>query len=112
MSLDKDQLRELIMKDQILSVLGEEQIYSLIQKTAGATKGYGLAVHSFLLRMMEHPGDEKTAVALATRDVWNYMDVHLFAEWTHARREAAITLSVFGEFTVQMADELLGTGCH
>lgn len=113
LTLDREQLRELISKEQILSVLGEDKIYSLIQKTLEATRGgYGLAVHSFLLRLMEHPQDEAPAVALATQDMWDYLDAHLFHEWSHARREAAVTLSVFGEFTIGMAEELLGTSAE
>lgn len=106
--LDKPQMKELLLMLPALSALQSEAQYKLIESCYKITNGYALAVNAYLHRCAQTPAEPETATALATQDVWDFLDQHLLGQWTTSRSNAAMRLSVYPSFTKDMARQLLG----
>ena len=106
--LGRDELKKLLAIHPTLAALPVETQHKLAESCQRVTNGYALGASAFFQRCAQQPQAPETAVSLATKDVWDFLDQHLLGQWTPSRANAAIRLSVYPSFTRAMAQQLLG----
>lgn len=90
---------------------GENEESSLKEITAcckAVTKGYPLAVCSFIRRLKEGCRDFENIGTLVSNDIFEYYDRTLFVKWEAKYQEAITQLAVYPKFTLAMAEAVLG----
>lgn len=109
LTCDMAQVREMMSSCPTLSALPESRREQIAQACLETTQGYPLGVSAFCQRIDKNPDDLRTAAALATQDIFDFLTIHLLGEWTPSRQDAAIRLSVFERFDREMVVSLLGS---